>query len=198
MKSKWSFLILLLVFAAMLVTAFYGYRKLGALFLPTTAPAVQTDPSAAMQDASESAGIAVGQTAPDFTVYTATGEEITLSQMRGKPVVLNFWASWCHPCCNELPDFEEAFAQYGDRVQFMMVNLTDGARDTLEGVQAFVSENGYSFPVYFDTGESAASAYGVYYIPHTILVSADGKVQYSQASPLTLERLQALLDPLLN
>lgn len=196
MKSKLKLLVLILAFAALLAAAFYGYRKLGAVFLPTTAPQSEVQ-SGEETDLQTNADASVGQPAADFTVYTAGGEAVSLSQKQGKPVVLNFWASWCHPCCNELPDFEAAAKQYGDRVEFMMINLTDGARDTVEGVEAFLQENGYTFPVYFDTGESAATAYSVYYIPHTVIVSADGKVLYSQASPLTLERLQTLLDSLI-
>ncbi|MBP3544577.1 MAG: TlpA family protein disulfide reductase, partial [Lachnospiraceae bacterium] len=68
--------------------------------------------------------------APDFTVIDAEGNEVKLSDMRGKPVVVNFWASWCGPCKMEMPEFEEVYKELGDEVHFMMVNLTDGWQET--------------------------------------------------------------------
>lgn len=80
----------------------------------------------------------------------ADGNTVRLSDMFGKPVVINFWATWCPPCKRELPDFDRLCREYGDRVVFMMVNLTDGRRDTVDGTKKFVSEKGYTFPVYFE------------------------------------------------
>lgn len=70
--------------------------------------------------------------APDFVVTDTDGNAVTLSQFFGKPIVLNFWATWCMPCVYELPDFEEAFREYGDRVVFMMINQTNGYSDTFQ------------------------------------------------------------------
>ena len=89
--------------------------------------------------------------APDFTVYDADGNEVHLSDFRGKPVVLNFWASWCGPCKMEMPDLEKAYQEYGDQIQFMLVDLTDGSQETVEKASAFIKEQGYTFPVFYDT-----------------------------------------------
>lgn len=97
-----------------------------------------------------------------------------LSDFAGTPVVINFWATWCSPCKAELPAFEAAFQQYGEQVHFMMINMTDGARDTVDGVKDFVAGGEYSFPLYFDTELDAAYAYGVYSIPMTVFINADG------------------------
>lgn len=112
--------------------------------------------------------------APDFTVYDMDGNAVNLSDFRGKPVVLNFWASWCGPCQSEMPDFDEAYAQYGEDIYFLMVNMTDGSRETVESASDFVTENGYSFPVFYDTDLSAAVAYGVYSLPASYFIDADG------------------------
>jgi len=114
--------------------------------------------------------------APDFTVYDAEGKAVKLSDMRGTPVVLNFWASWCPPCKSEMPDFNAVYQELGGEVQFMMVDLVDGGRETAETGAAFIKEQGYEFPVFFDTDGAAARAYGVRSIPTTIFINKDGDV----------------------
>lgn len=111
---------------------------------------------------------------PDFTVYDAEGKEVALSEQFGKPVIVNFWASWCGPCTSELPHFQEAYENYGEEITFMMVNMTDGMQETVEGAKAFVEEQGFTFPVYYDTAQNAAITYGVSSIPATYFVMADG------------------------
>ena len=115
-------------------------------------------------------------TAPDFTVEDRDGNPVSLSDYLGKPVVLNFWASWCGPCKNEMPAFDQAFAQYGDRVQFLMVNLTDNYQETLESAKTFLETVDYKFPVFFDTKMEGGIAYGVTGIPATYFINAQGQV----------------------
>ncbi len=116
------------------------------------------------------------QKAPDFTVEDPAGKPVSLSDYLGKPVVVNFWASWCGPCKREMPDFEKAWKEYGDRVQFLMVNLTDNMQETLDSAKEFLAEAGYTFPVFFDTQLSGAMAYGVTGIPATYFINAEGEL----------------------
>ena len=112
-------------------------------------------------------------TAPNFTVYDRDGNAVKLSDMKGKPVVLNFWATWCPYCVEEMPDFEAAYNKYKDKVVFMMINVTDGA-ETIEKASAFVDSYGYTFPVYFDTTQEAAYAYYATSLPISFFIDAKG------------------------
>ena len=121
--------------------------------------------------------------APDFTVVDAEGIEHKLSDFFGKPIVLNFWASWCGPCKSEMPDFDEVYAEYKEDVHFLMVNLTDGHQETIQSAKEFIEEQGYSFPVYYDTNSEAMMAYYAYSIPMTFFIDAEGKmVAYAQSA----------------
>ena len=121
--------------------------------------------------------------APDFTVYDRNGQPVRLSDMFGKPIVLNFWASWCGPCRSEMPDFDEVYRLLGDEVVFMLVNLTDGEVETMQSASAFIDSMGYSFPIYFDLTDEAAYTYWVQSIPTTFFISARGNlVAYAEGA----------------
>ncbi|NMP37403.1 MAG: TlpA family protein disulfide reductase [Clostridiales bacterium] len=128
--------------------------------------------------------------APDFTVTDATGANVKLSDFKGKPVVLNFWASWCSPCKSEMPDFDKAFAMYGEDVHFLMVNLTNANGETAEKARALIKQEGYSFPVYFDTKSLADRAYGVTSIPSTYFIDKDGKIVASYSGSMEYNVLE--------
>ena len=128
--------------------------------------------------------------APDFTMTDKDGNEVKLSNFSGKPIVLNFWASWCGPCQMEMPDFEEMYKTYGEEVQFVMVNMTDGSQETVESAAQFITEKGYTFPVYYDTKMEGAYYYSVYSLPTTYFIDAQGYVSASNKGMISGENLQ--------
>ncbi len=131
-----------------------------------------------------------GSPAPDFTVLNSDGEEVKLSDFFGKPIVLNFWASWCPPCKAELPDFDRACKAYEGKVTFLMINLTDGQRETVEVAKSFIAEKGYTFPVYFDTKYEASYKYGLSSIPQTFFLDANGNIIAQATGMITAAQLE--------
>ena len=134
---------------------------------------------------------------PDFTVYDGDSQPVKLSDFLGKPIVLNFWASWCGPCKSEMPDFQAKFEEYGEQIHFLMVNLTDGSQETVETAQGFVDGQGYTFPVYYDTDYSGAMAYTVSAVPATYFIDEAGNLVAYGKGALTGETLQRGIDMLL-
>ena len=132
----------------------------------------------------------------DIYEYDEDGNQVKLLDYVGKPLVLNFWASWCGPCKMEMPDFQEKYEELGEDVQFLMVNMTDGAQETLETAKAFVEESGYSFPVYYDTDLDAAMTYGVSSIPSTFFIDAEGHAVAWAQGMIDGETLQKGIDML--
>lgn len=171
---------------------------------PETAPPVTTPPPATVPPGTVAPETAPPETedpnkntVPDFPVLDADGNTVRLSDMFGKPVVINFWATWCPPWKRELPDFDRLCREYGDRVVFMMVNLTDGRRDTVDGTKKFVSEKGYTFPVYFDTGLSGAKAYSVSSTPQTTFIDANGNVFATRIGAMSEAALRSYINAIL-
>jgi thiol-disulfide isomerase/thioredoxin len=128
--------------------------------------------------------------APDFTVLDGEGNPVKLSDFYGKPIVLNFWASWCPPCKAELSDFEEASKKYAGKVTFLMVNLTDGQRETVAIAKSFVESAGYTFPVYYDTAYEASMTFGIRSIPQTFFIDAAGTPVASATGMISASQLE--------
>jgi peroxiredoxin len=139
------------------------YRALSETNPPPDALVANMEPL--LDDDARSVLAAQSFSAPDFTVYDVDGKEVKLLSFAGKPIVLNFWASWCESCKKEMDTFQKIYEEMGEDVTFVMVDMTDGSRETTEKAKDFIAEKGYTFPVFFDSDQSAADAYSVRSIP---------------------------------
>ena len=126
--------------------------------------------------------------APDFTVLDWDGNNVKLSSFACKPIVLNFWATWCYYCREEMPEFNEAFKNLPN-IEFVMVNATDGVDETVAGAKKYIESQGFEFNVYFDTTSQAQHTYGVGAYPTTFFISADGSEIYYISGRLSYELL---------
>lgn len=136
--------------------------------------------------------------AADFTVYNKAGDEVKLSDYQGKkPVVVNFWASWCPPCKEEMPFFQTAADEYGEEVEILMIDLTDGSRETIEKADEFIKTNGYTMNVLYDTDMDASRVYYIQSIPRTIFIDIEGKISYNHVGMITQEQLDSNIEKLL-
>ena len=127
--------------------------------------------------------------APDFTVLDENGKAVNLSDYKGRPVVINFWATWCYYCKEEMPDFNEAYKKYPE-IQFLMINATDGVSETVESAKKFIEQHNYEFDVFFDTEYDAIDTYGVTGYPTTFFVDADGNLVAKGNGMLNLATLE--------
>ena len=117
---------------------------------------------------------AVGRPAPDFTLTGLDGQTFQLSELRGKPVVINFWATWCGPCRSEMPSLQTAAMRFDGEV--VVVGVDQG--EEVAPVQAFVDELGVTFPIALDTEMTVGARYNVKGMPTTFFVDADGVIRH--------------------
>ena len=121
-----------------------------------------------------SQGIEVGQSAPDFTFTDlATGRTLNLSDLRDKPVFINFWATWCPPCVKELPHIQAKYEEYKDKINFVAISL-DGEQDA---PAQFIPAKGYTFPVGYGNEREISRAYNVEAIPMSFIIDTNGVVK---------------------
>ncbi len=132
--------------------------------------------------------------ADDFMVYDIAGKEVNLSDFRGQPLVVNFWASWCPPCVWEMPDFNQVWRERQDDVMFMMVNVIDGKKETEKSGKEFFQEKGFSFPVYFDIDQNAVETFGVYSYPQTLFIDKHGYFVAYAKGAIDAATLQEAID----
>lgn len=194
MKQNVKIIILAVLFIALLGGGIFAYNRLSKNYNETETVTLSDSDSSSNQSQSTEQQ---KNTAPDFTVVDYNGKQTKLSDKKGKPVVVNFWASWCGPCKSEFPAFEDAYNKYGNDVEFMMINLTDGYQETISSAKSFIDEQNYTFPVYYDTTMSASNAYGVFSIPKTLFIDKNGNIVQSRTGTISQDTLEQNIESLL-
>ena len=117
-----------------------------------------------------------GFLAPDLTLSTLEGTDLSLRDLRGSPVILNFWASWCPPCRAEMPAFQQVFQEYGDMgLTIAAVNLT--SQDSIQEAAAFISSNNLTYPILLDETGSVGRLYKIHSLPTTVFIDSEGIIQ---------------------
>lgn len=130
--------------------------------------------------------------APDFEMQDYGGSPVRLSDHFGKPIVINFWATWCGYCVNEMPLIEEKIAGEKD-IDLIMLDVTDGMRETTMQAKKFIQEGSYTFDVYFDYKQEAVGTYSVTSFPTTIGISKEGNIVYKKIGALSDTDIDELL-----
>ncbi|WP_163580402.1 redoxin domain-containing protein [Gracilibacillus saliphilus] len=131
-------------------------------------------------------GLEIGNIAPDFEMETLDGETVKLSDYRGEPVMLNFWATWCPPCRSEMPDMQR-FYQDTD-MNILAINLTD-TEANFEDVGQFVEEYDLTFTIPLDQGNIVGDRYQIRPIPTTYMLDSNGIIQFNVFGPLNYDQM---------
>ncbi len=185
----------LYVVTAGIVLLFIGVASWSAMnYSPSSTSASLGSSKSAQANSPSSLGYLQGATAPDFTYTLLDGTEMSLSSLRGKPVVLNFWASWCPPCRAEARTLEKVWEAYkGKGVQFLGVAVNDQEKDA----KAFLKEFGITYPNGQDTTTKISASYAITGIPETFFITKDGKIARHWIGPIEEKQLSSFIEGIL-
>ncbi len=139
-------------------------------------------------------GLKVGNVAPDFTLKTPDGADMSLSSLRGKPVVVNFWATWCEPCKQEMPHFQEAYDQYSKTAGLAVLAVNWG--ESGDKASVFFQDYSLTFPLVLDSDQKVGTGkYGIIGLPTSYFIDAQGIIRYVKIGPfLTNVELKTRLE----
>ena len=181
MKQKRTAVILIAALAVVLAAAALLYPRLAR----ETAPAGEGDGGGELPDPIP---------AVDFQLEDGEGTLLSfLELLDGRPAVVNFWAANCPPCREEMPHFQAAYEEYGEDIQFLMVNVLEAMGDTKEDAQAYLAQEGYTFPVYYDRELSGVMAYGLRGFPTTFFLNGDKELVLGLSGMMSRELLETYL-----
>lgn len=187
-KKLILFVIGFLCFAIFLVSSYLGYNSLKSKYSEKT---ITNKTEVTDNGNFKNLNKEEKNMAKDFIVYDENLKAVKLSDFKGTPVVVNFWASWCPPCKSEMPSFNEMSKKYNeDEVTILMVNLTDGQRETISRAKQFIKDNNYNMKVLFDNKMDAANIYNISSIPRTIFIDKDGYIVKDDLGAITKEELE--------
>ncbi|HYF62345.1 MAG TPA: TlpA disulfide reductase family protein [Herpetosiphonaceae bacterium] len=138
----------------------------------------------------------VDREAPDITLDTLDGRTVSLRDLRGKIVLVNFWATWCEPCKTETPDLVAAASEFKSRnLEIIGINLTDQDRD-LDEIRRFVQRYAIPYPILLDPDQKAQDAFGIYPIPTSYFIDSEGRIRYTRITVVTRADIEHVLNVL--
>jgi peroxiredoxin len=202
--------ILLAGLLAGIVSSWFLFRAsvspalLVATYTPTSRPTIAATPTAAALQIVEitpeeniQPGAHVGKPAPDFSLNTLAGQRVSLSDFKGKAVLINLWASWCPPCRYEMPAIQAVYEKDKDKgLVVLAIDFT--AQDNIQDVKTFAQESELTFPILLDeTGEISVGLYGMRGLPTSYFIDTDGVIQYIQVGAMLPETLKEQLAKIL-
>ena len=151
----------------------------------------QEKSEAAMKEIIARNGIEIGKSAPDFELTKLDGTNVKLSDLKGKKVILNFWATWCGPCQQEMPDMEAFYKKHKDNVEILAINYTPSEKGGgVEKVSNFAKEKGITFPILLDKNIDVTTAYKVITIPTSYFIDTKGVIQDKFIGPMTQKEME--------
>ena len=168
---------IILVLAAVAVIKLNG-KNVNVITLPSPAAQVQTQPTKAI----------------DFTLTDLDGNKVSLKDIKGKSVYLNFWATWCPPCKREMPEIEKIYQQYKD--QGLVVLAVDLGEDSTT-VRNFMTQNNYNFTVLLDSNQNVATQYSITAIPTSYFIDKEGNIIAKKVGALSADEMKANVQSLL-
>jgi peroxiredoxin len=148
--------------------------------------ATKTKTEQTAEEVFANSGLEIGKEAPDFELQTTDGKKMKLSDLKGKKVILNFWATWCPPCKKEMPDLQAFYEKNKQDVVLLAVNYTVSERTSgQEKVRTFAAENGLTFPILYDTTSAVSNTYKIITIPTSYFIDTKGVIRQKHIGPMT-------------
>ena len=138
-------------------------------------------------------GLEIGNKPPEFNLEMLNGEQVRLEDVKGKKVMINFWATWCPPCEAEMPEMEKLQKEQGDRVIVLAVNMTN-AEKSIKDVESFISKRNLTFPVALDKDGRVSVQYEVYSYPTTYFLDEEGNILNISRGAMTKETMEKMLE----
>ncbi|AJQ27185.1 TlpA family protein disulfide reductase [Pelosinus fermentans] len=135
--------------------------------------------------------VKVGKNSPSFTLDSLAGNQVTVGKT-GRITVINFWATWCPPCLEEMPELEKFAKKNQQKVQFYAVNL----QESQENVRGFMNKHNYTMPVLLDKDGIVAKQFQITAIPTTIIVDKNGLIKHRQSGAMTMNQLDGIINSL--
>lgn len=155
-----------------------------AAAVPAAIPAGEAEPT-------------VGKFAPDFTLQTIDGQSVTLSSLRGKSILLNYWVTWCIPCLEEMPSIQALYQEYQSK-DLVVLSVNGIAQDDLDKVQATLSEYAVTYPVVLDENDTVYKSYWLGFMPTSFFIDKQGVIRHIKLGSATAEEFRLKIEQLLS